>query len=704
MAPRSIAVVGASQREVRANRVIRTLQTLGYEGQIFPVNPRYTEVLGLRCYPDLGSTPSPADCAVVAIPAAGVPALLTAAARSGVRSAVVLASGFAESGEHGRRMQAELEQLADTNQLLICGPNCFGILNIRDRAASFIGSLPSPLLAGSVALISQSGGLTNIIVPPLMDGRGIGFSYVVSCGNQAGVTIEEYIKYFVDDDATDVIAVFVEGFKRPRELLAVAERAASLRKPIVMLKIGRSEVAKQSALAHTGSLVGAADVAQAIFRKAGIVQVETLNEFMETIALLSRRAVRERFSPGTGLGVLTGTGGLIGYVGDAAGSLQVNLPPFAAATRARLGEVLPDFAGAANPLDGTGAMYDDPSLFGRLLTPLAEDPAVDVVAVNIDFNRRSLGASDAARNVFVPTIVELAPRLSKPVVVFTARSGNAIDPDVATRLGQAGVPLLDGTESALVAIRNLAQYRAFLDAPVETRPTTPLLPLPVDLHDRGGGVLDSVTAFRLLEHAGIPVPALELVHSEGDAASAAARIGFPVAMKIESPSIQHKTEVGGVVLGVTTPVAARAAFSRILAEAAARTPVEQGGGVIVQQMGTPGLEMLLGVKHDPSFGPVVVCGLGGIYVEVLDDIVLAVPPFSPADAHDLLVRLRGWPLLDGVRGRPRADTDALARAMAALGDLAVALADGVEAIDVNPLLVYPAGGGVLAVDVLVELR
>lgn len=703
MAPRSIAVVGASQREVRANRVIKALQGLGYQGQIYPVNPRYSEVLGLHCYPDLAATPAPADCAVVSIPADGVPALLAAAAAAGVRSAVVLASGFAEAGEAGRRMQAELELLSARGRLLICGPNCFGILNVWDRASTFIGALPSPLVEGGVALISQSGGLTNIVVPPLMDQRGIGFSYVVSCGNQAGVTIEEYINHCVEDPATDVVGVFVEGFKRPRDLLTVARKAASLGKPIVVLKVGRSDVARRSALAHTGSLVGAADVVQAVFRTSGIVQVASLNEFMETIALFSRRAVRERFSKRMGVGVLTGTGGLIGYIGDVAASLEVDLPNLAEPTKARLAEILPEFAGAANPLDGTGAMYDDPALFRRLLPALASDPSVDVVAVNIDFNRRSSGGPDAARNVFVPAIADLAAELPKPIVVFTARAGNAFDPDVAARLDTAGVPLLDGTESALTAIRNLAWYRGFLAAHDRERPSASVAAPTIDLSDRTESVLDSVTAFRLLERVGIPIAPLELAVSEAEAAAAAARLGFPVALKVESRSIQHKTEAGGVLLGVDTRAAAREAYRRIVERIASGTPAAEFGGVVVQRMASPGVEMLLGVKRDPSFGPVVVCGLGGVFVEIIDDVVIGLPPFSPAEARDLLTELRGWPLLDGARGRPPADVDALCLAMSALGDLALAYSDRVEAIDVNPLLVYPAGSGVIAVDVLVQL-
>ena len=701
MRPRSIAVVGASQREVRANRVIRTLQAVGYGGEIHPINPNYTEVLGLRCLPDLASTPEPVDCAVVAIPAERVPAVLTAAADAGVKSAIVLASGFGESGEAGMAMEHELEQLSRDRGLVICGPNCFGILNVAEQIAPFIGVIPAPLIPGNVALVSQSGGLTNVVVPPLMEVRGVGFSYVVSCGNQAGAAVEDFIDFFVDDDATQVIAAFVEGFKRPRSLIEVARKARARGKPIVMLKVGTSDVGRRTALAHTGSVVGEAEVTEAVLRRHGIVQVHCLNDLIETIALFSLTQMRDRFTWGARAGVLTGTGGLMAYIGDAAAEIGIAIPPLTDLTVARLGEILPGFANATNPLDGTGAMYEDPGLFPGLLAALAEDSSIDVVAVNLDFNPRRDGVPDASRRQFVPDIVELAPTLSKPVVAFTARAGNVVDADVAASLRGVGVALLDGTESALMALRNLAAHQEWSGLVDVTE--LPAAGIP-GLADLPTGVLDSETAFRLLASAGIPVAPVELARTEGAAVDAADRLGYPVALKVESRFIQHKTDLGGVILGLETPAAVRAAFERILAGIAARAPDLEIEGVIVQRMGGSGIEMLVGVKRDPSFGPVVACGLGGVLVEVLRDVSIGVLPMTAAEALDMLERLRGWPLLKGNRGTPPADVEALAAAITRVGDLALALEDRVEAIDINPLLVFRAGEGVLAVDALVQLR
>jgi acetyltransferase len=713
MRPRSIAVVGASQRPVRANRVIRTLQAVGFTGQIWPINPNYPEVMELRCYPDLASTPGPADVAVIAIPAGRVADVLDRAAAAGVRSSIVLAAGFAESGAKGRELQARLENLSRDAGLLICGPNCFGVLNVHDRTAPFIGVIPIPLEAGNVALVSQSGGLTNVLVPPLM-ARGVGFSFVVSCGNQAGASIEDYLAYLVDDGATGVIGAFVEGFREPWRLPAIGARARDLGKPIVVLKVGHSEVARSAALAHTASVVGSAEVVEAALRKSGLIQVRTLNDLLETLALLSLPESRDQRPWGTRLGVLTGTGGLMAYLGDAADDAGIQLPALSAATTEQLRSVIPEFVGVTNPLDGTGAMYEDPALFPALLEGLAGDPAIDVVGAHIDFNPKNEDGLDRQRQWFVPDIIRLGPTLPKPVVVFTAHAGSLIDPETSTALRGAGVALLDGAEPALAAIRATAEQHRRQHDRVPTDGGEPRAALPrgqqrhmTTAPDVGGfpaGWLEVSAAFDLLASAGIPVVERALATSPDAAVAIAERFGYPVVLKVESRAIQHKTEVGGVELGIAGPADVAAAFERIMAAVAGKAPGLAVEGVTVQRMARPGIEVLLGVKRDPDFGPVVAVGLGGVFVEVFGDVAVALPPVTDFEAREMLRRLRSWPLFDGARGRPRADVDALAAAILAVGDLAVALGERVEAIDVNPLIVHPAGQGVLAVDALVRLR
>src|SRR3989441_1336305 len=367
MKPKSIGVVGASQRVGRATRVIVNLQRFGYAGRIYPINPKYTEILGLPCYPDLASTPEPPETIVIAIPGADVPALLATAAERGVRGAVILSSGFGEAGPGGRERQAALERLAERG-LLICGPNCYGVLNVRLGSAAFSADFAEPPRPGSVALVSQSGGFSHALAEHLMRQRAVGLSYIVSCGNQAGLTVEDYVEFLVDDEDTAVIGVFVEGFRQPDKLRAVAARARERRKPLVVLKVGRSENARQAMLAHTGSLAGTPEIVEAVLKQSGIVQVTSLNEMIDTVALMD--AAKDYRRRGWRVAVLSGLGGECGNLSDAAERVGVPLPPLSVSTADTLRGFMPEFFTPRNPLDGTGAMYEDPALSPRIIDTL----------------------------------------------------------------------------------------------------------------------------------------------------------------------------------------------------------------------------------------------------------------------------------------------------------------------------------------------
>lgn len=394
MRPKSVAVIGASQRpptagtarEPRGNRVIRNLRNFGYSGRIVAVNPKYSEVMDCPCYPDLASIPEPPDCVVLAVPNRHVTDLLESAAEAGVRAGVVFAAGFAEIGVEGKQRQARLETLSKERNFLICGPNCYGVLNVFDKAPLFASLIPPGFLAGPVALVSQSGGLSTTIANALMLNRHVGLSHIVSCGNQAGVTIEEYLNYFVEDKNTGVVAAFVEGFKQPAKLMAVAEKAIAYNKPLIILKGGRSEVSQRAAATHSGSLAGAAEVVDAALRQSGVIQVRSLNELIDTVSLFSCEAFVKRYNGGRGIGVLSGSGGECTLVSDAAMSAGLEIPELSADSKARLPEVLPDFGNLNNPLDGTGAMYDDEKIFPRLLQALIDDTNIDIVTVNLEAN------------------------------------------------------------------------------------------------------------------------------------------------------------------------------------------------------------------------------------------------------------------------------------------------------------------------------
>jgi acyl-CoA synthetase (NDP forming) len=705
MNPGSVAIIGASQRtasalnrEPRGNRVIRNLKSFGYPGRIVTVNPKYSEVMDCPCYPDIGAIPEPVDCVVLAVPNRQVPDLLEAAAASGVRGAVVFSAGFAETGAEGKERQARLEALSRERGLLICGPNCYGVLNVFGKAPLFASTIPQGFLAGPVALVSQSGGLSTTIANALMLNRHVGLSHIVSCGNQAGATVEEYFNYLVEDENTRVIAGFVEGFKQPHQLLAVARKAAERNKPLIILKGGRSEVAQRAAATHSGSLAGAAEVVDAAFRQSGIVSVRSLNELIDTISVFSCDGFVKNYRGGRRLGVLSGSGGECTLVSDAAASVGLEVPELTKATKSHLQKAVADFGNMNNPLDGTGAMYDDERIFPRLLQALIDDANIDVVTINLEANDPRPKELKSG-NRFAQAIETAAASSNKPIGCFSSVVGGPVDPEILLPLRKAGVPLMEGAECATSTIRNLAEFYEFQ----ENRQSDVAVGVPAPGRKLASGMLPAEAAFQLLEEFGISTVPTALARSADEAAAAAERMGFPVALKIESAQITHKSDVGGVALKLSDTAAVRSAFDQMIADVSRRAPHAKVDGVVVQRMASEGVEMILGIKRDPLFGSVVLCGFGGILVELLNDVSIGIPPLSRKQALDMLMRLRGFSILAGVRGKPAADIEALCDAIAGLSRLAWSFGDQLAGLDINPVIVLPKGEGIVAVDVLVQV-
>lgn len=707
MNPRSVAIIGASQRgasalnrEPRGNRVIRNLKSFGYPGRIVTVNPKYTEVMDCPCYPEIAAIPEPVDCVVLAVPNRHVPDLLDSAANAGVRAAVVFSAGFAEIGPEGKERQARLETLSRERGFLICGPNCYGVLNVFGKAPLFASTIPQGFLAGPVALVSQSGGLSTTIANALMLNRHVGLSHIVSCGNQAGATVEEYFNYFVEDDNTKVIAAFVEGFRQPHKLFEVARKAAERKKPLIILKGGRSEVSQRAAATHSGSLAGTAEVIDAAFRQTGVVAVRSLNELMDAASVFSCERFITSYQGGRRIGVLSGSGGECTLVSDAASNVGIDVPELTETTKAQLQDAVADFGNMNNPLDGTGAMYDDERIFPRLLQALVDDANIDVVTVNLEANDPRPKELKSG-NRFSAAIEKAAASSKKPIACFSSIVGGPVDPDILVPLREAGVPLMEGAECATTTIRNLAEYYEFQRGRKADRSNAAA---PVFAKKLAAGILPADAAFRLFEEAGIPVASTAVIRNADEAAAAAERMGFPVALKIESAQITHKSDVGGVALKLNDQSEVREAYGRIINEVSRRVPTAKIDGVVVQRMAGAGVEMILGVKRDPLFGPVVLCGFGGILVEVLKDIAVAIPPISRAQAREMLKRLRGFSILTGVRGKPPADVEALCDAIVGVARLATALGDQLLGLDINPLIVLPKGQGAIAVDAVVELQ
>lgn len=693
MNPQTIGIIGASRRRSRGTRVLENLRVAGFEGPIYPINPKYEDIDGLACYPSTADVPETIDSLVVAIPAAAVPEALREARVAGVRSATVMSSGFAEAGAGGRTRHLALEEMAEDG-FVICGPNCYGILNVATRAAAFSGTLPAQLRSGPLALVSQSGGVSNLIVNPLMDWRGLGFKYVASCGNQAGAKVEDYVAFLIDDPDVKVVGCFVEGLSSARRIITIGAAAAERGKWIVVLKSGRSHVAQEAIASHTGSIAGSTRVAEALLDQAGIIQADDLDQFVEIIALLG--SARQPAAIMNRVFVLTGLGGEASLVADAAATNGVLLPPLHDDSIAALDEILPQFANKQNPLDGTGAMFEDETVFPSCLEVATKDKNTDVVAVNLRTGWNPM-------RQFAGALANLETSAASKVVAYGSASVGPVDEAVVDSLARAGVPLLLGTSNAMSAIGKVSAInRARGHHAVPAEPAVSAAPR-VEWPD-DPSALDASIAWDLLEAYGLPVVAQHAARDAKEAAAAAKAIGFPVAVKLADFDISHKSDIGGVELGLRTEEQVADAYCRVASQLALHRPVHESVKVIVQAMSAPGVELFAGITRDPALGPAVVVGTGGVFVEILDDALVILPPFTHAEALALLGRLRSAKILAGARGAPASDVTSAADVVVRLGHMALDLPPYVSAVDLNPLIVHESGHGLSCVDVWMEAK
>lgn len=699
LSPRAIAVVGASERHGSAGRlVLENLRHLGYQGRVYAVHPKYREVLGFPCYPDLRSLPGPVDSVAVLLAAEKVLPTLEAAVEVGARAAWVLASGFAEAGPEGKARQEELARFAAQSGLLVCGPNCIGVANLVDRVATYSVALSPATRAGGVSAVVQSGA----ICLGLANAARFGFRYLISSGNEAVLDSADYLDHLVQDPQTKVILAFLEGIRSPQKFVAAAQAAAEAGKPILVVKVGRSEAAQRAVQAHTGSLAGSDAVCDAAFRRLGVVRLDTLDELLEAAELFLTCPLPQ----GEGVGLLTLSGGQIGLVADLAADLGLQFPPFSAEALAALERILPPFTNIANPLDAWGS-GDLESTYPACVEVVSREEGIHLLAVSRD-TPPAVAQREVEQSLAVAEAAVRATReTGKPVLVFSNLS-TTFHPQVQQVLEEGSVPYLQGTRETLRAVQAFVRYATFQRkrlAPVEVGcPSPPDLPVWRERLQGRQGALSEVEARALLASYGIPGPREAVARTPQEAVARARHIGFPVVLKVLSPDILHKTEIGGVRVGLRDDAAVAQAFQEVMEAARHHHPQARLEGVLVQEMVPPdAVEVILGVLRDPDFGPAVVFGSGGILVELLKDSALRLPPLSREEALEMIQETRGAKLLRGFRGRPPADVDALADTLVRLSQLAVDLGDVVQALDINPLMVLPQGQGVRAVDALVEV-
>ncbi|WP_406674304.1 acetate--CoA ligase family protein [Nonomuraea sp. N2-4H] len=687
--PRSIALVGATDKSGWSISTLNNLRAHGFPGPVHLVNPRGGVVHGMPAHKSLSDIAEPVDLAYVMVPTTAVLGVLREGAKLGIGCYVILTAGFGEAGEEGARLEAEVAGFAAEHGLTVLGPNGNGYINAAAGITPYGLPIPPPLLRGEVGVVLQSGALASSVLS-FAQARNVGISLLTSMGNEAVVSVTDVIDYLVDDPATRVIALFLETVRNPAEFSRVARRALEAGKPIVALKIGRSALASHTAQAHTGALVGDDDVIDAALRQLGVLRVRSLEDLIITAGLLASCGPL----PGPRVGVVTPSGGASEIIADRAEDEGLELPPFAPETVERLREIVPSFGTVQNPLDVTGYVLIDRTLLGRALETVSADPNIDLVMLLSEPPK--LAPPDPA-----PVLAQYrasAERIAASRVPVVVVSNVLTDVTAFGRQVQqeTGFPYVaGGIEHGMTAIGAAVRWsrtRARLLSRPAPLPRTGETRRPRGAH----GVWAEHRAAALLAASGLPVVPSELARSEAEAVAAAERFGYPVVLKAAAEGLGHKSDVGGVRLGLGDAEDVRRAYREVAAA------VPSLDGVLVQPQREGGVELLVGVVRDPAWGLTLAVGLGGVWVEVLRDTALRVLPVDAAEVRTALTELRGAALLNGVRGGPAADLDAVADVVARIADLAESLGDGLESLEINPLLV--TGSRVEALDALVTWR
>jgi acetate---CoA ligase (ADP-forming) len=690
--PQGIAIIGASADITRiGSHPLKALKSAGYSGGIFPINPRYPELHGLQCFPDVMSIKSRCDLAVVAVPAPGVVQAIRDCGKAGIPYAVVLTAGFRETGPEGRQLEAELARALAETGVRIVGPNCQGMLSVEARVWAAFGSVSdeTELKAGTVSCAFQSGGFGYAIVN-LAEAQGVGFRYCVSSGNEVDITTPELLSAFLDDPGTSLAFAYLEGTPDARRLLDLGRKSLQARKPVLIWKAGTTDAGVKAAASHTANMTGSYDLYRAAMRQCGLIEVDDV----EPIVDIAKLFAQGREPAGSTIGVLSISGGSGVVFADAAVRGGLTLPPFAPETLAKMRQLVPAFGSPENPADITAAVFSDASLFTRTLEVVLEDPGLDQVAILL----ASISGPRADHSAEV--IAAAAAKTKKPVHV--AWSGRHAKSEKAVKvLEAAGVPFVTTpvrlARAAAVLARFAADRRRLLPRQTPSAPKPSIVTLP-----EGAVTLNEAESKAVLRAFGVPVAKEVFVAAGDDPTAAADKLQAPFAVKIVSRDVPHKTEAGGVRLGVAREGLAEAAKS-VADNARKAAPDAKIDGVLVCEM-AQGLETLIGVINDPAFGPVVALGLGGVLTEVLKDVTYRVAPFDLETAREMIAELRAAKLFEGYRGKPAADKEALAQTLVAVSGMAVVLAPRLKELDINPVFVRPAGQGVVAADALVVLK
>lgn len=691
LAPQTVAIVGASEKEGFGGDTCRNVLSYADLNRVYFVNPKRDCVFGHKCHPSLADIPVNIDLVVLCTPQKVVEPLLREAAAKGAGGAVVYASGYGETGTaEGRQAEESLKSLCAELNIALMGPNCAGFMNYIDDVAAFAFISAERERKGSVGLISQSGQLCL----SFMDHPAMRFSYAISAGNCSVVSMEDYLRYLVDDDHTKVVGLYLEGVTQPEKFTAALRDAALKRKPVVVLKAGRSEKGSKIAASHTGSLSGADAMYDAIFKKFGVLRVNDAEELLATTQLFATLPALPEQSGFASINLSGGETGICADMGDMAG---ITYPDFQEETLQRLRELLPSYASPANPLDTTATISYDADVYAAVLQTVMDDSAVGMVVVGYTLLHEIADPCIHYMAAGIEKVVQGGK--SKPVAMLPFFE-NTRNPEYEARLAAVGAPVLPPPAYAFSALRHLKDF-------IEYVPGNHTLELSIPAAGTASGEHRTLSEFEsaeVLRGYGIATPEGKVVASADEAVLLAEKVGYPVVMKIASADIPHKSDIGGVELRLGDAESVRGAFSRIMENAALHAPTARIDGVFVQRMLPPGLEVIIGVNNDQQFGPAVLVGLGGVFVEIFKDTALLPAPFGKDEALAMLGTLKALPLFQGYRGKPELDLDALAETVANISRLASEKRNEIAEMDVNPVFVYEKGQGVCAADALVVMK
>lgn len=692
--PRGIAIIGASADATRiGGHPLRALQTAGYKGGIFPVNPRYREINGLACYPACSAIGAQCDVAIIAVPAALVAQAVRDCGDAGIGFAIILTAGFRETGPEGAKLEADLKQVAVQANVRLIGPNCQGLISLEERVWAVFGSVSeeTELRPGRVSCAFQSGGFGYAIVN-LAEAQGVGFRYCVSSGNETDIAMPELLSAFLDDPGTDIVIGVMEGTPDARGLIELGRKSLRLGKPVLIWKSAITEAGAKAAQSHTANMTGRTDLYRAAFRQSGIIEVGDVEPIVDIAKLVSHG----RLPTGANVGVLSISGGSGIVFADRAIANGLNLPSFSETTLAALREIIPAFGSIQNPADVTAGIFNDMTLLTRTIEIVLQDASVDQLCVLL----ASIPGAPAARAA--EAIVAAAKTTAKPISVgWSGRRAKSVEAYALLEAAQIAViptPVRLAEAASRLAKFAIDRQRLLPRVAPAVPPLPPDLVLPLQ-----AGALSELDSKAVLARFGIASTREVLVATGADIDAATAGLNPPFAVKVLASAISHKSDVGGVKLGVGAGPALANAAAAVVANARAAVPEALIDGVLVAEMAS-GLELLVGVINDPVFGPVVAFGLGGVMTEILGDVTYRIAPFDLETANDMIAELKGARLFDGYRGSPMTDKQALARLLVEVSRMAMALQERIGEIDINPVFVGSTGNGVVAADALIILR